>query len=247
MPLSLKFYGVNLYSMNSLGQQWLDQSVTLSSFRGPPLVLVNYVINDLADANLNAVAEFADYWNAPLIGYDTTVGVVSWNTISLFNACQTASKFFTASHLTDYRLPYIPSDFGGSSTVPTTLIPALTGPWIALETVNNNPTKAAWSVLGEGFLRRTDQNHPYRCGMQGVSHFINNAYSGSFNAPPLYAIGSDGNVVGALSRLLKKWNGDAKPSVSQFEALGLAATLRPGLARLCNPALLPELVIAAPV
>lgn len=95
MPLSLKQYGVNLYSMNGLGEQWMDQTVTASTFRGPPIVLVNSVINDPLRPDVIAVADFADYWNAPLIGFDTTVVASSWATAILRNACLAATKFFT--------------------------------------------------------------------------------------------------------------------------------------------------------
>lgn len=239
MPLSLVQYGVNLYAMNALGQTWMQNLVTLGTFRGPPLVLVNPIINDPTDAALVAVADFADYWNAPLVGFDTTVTTPNWAWMTLYNACLANAKFFTMPKMGTFGHPYAPPNDK------TDL--AFTGPWIALEASGNQTTKDAWAVLNTAPFNRTYQNHPYRCGMQGVSYFFQTSYGGIFSNAPLYGIASDGNVVGALSRLTKKWEADATPTVSQYEALYLAAALRPGLARLCNPALLPELVIATPV
>lgn len=237
MPLSLKQYGVNLYSMNALGEQWMDQTVTASTFRGPPIVLVNSVINDPLRPDVIAVADFADYWNVPLIGFDTTVVASSWATAILRNACLAATKFFT--------MPRI-GPFPPLTTATLTASLAFTGPWISIETLGNGTSIDAWNTLAYLSFTRTYQNHPYRCGMQGVSQYVITNY-GVIGAPPLYAIASDGNVVGALSRLRKKWDGDAIPSVSQFEALMVADGVRLGLGRLCNPALIPELVLMAPL
>lgn len=237
MPLSLKQYGVNLYSMNALGEQWMDQTVTASTFRGPPIVLVNTIINDPLRPDVIAVADFADYWNAPLVGFDTTVIAPSWATATLRTACLAAAKFFTMPRIG----PFI---YSTTMTLITSL--AFTGPWISIETLGNGTSIDAWNTLASLGFARTYQNHPYKCGMQGVSQYVITDY-GVISAPPLYAIASDGNVVGALSRLRKKWDGDAIPSVSQFEALMTVAGVRLGLGRLCNPALIPELVLTTPL
>lgn len=239
MPLSLKQYGVNLYSLNALGEAWMRGLVTLGTFRGPPLVVVNTFINDPTDPDLVAVADFADYWNAPLVGFDTQVSTNFWSWQPLYNACLANAKFFTMSKLGPFSHPYVP---------PSTMLNlAFTGPWISLESTGIQRTIEAWTILNTVPFRRTNQNHPYRCGMQGVSYFFQTFYNNYISAPPLYGIGLDGDVVGALSRLTKKWEGDAIPTISQVQALSLAATIRPGLARLCNPAMLPELIITTPV
>lgn len=226
----MKKYGANLYALNALGEAFVDQTVKLTNFRGPPIVGVVTTF-DPTDPDMVALVDFAAFWQAPLVCFDRSIPVSSWETARLLEACRFNSKFSVSNHFQKFDLPINR----------TTLTMPLCGPWVAIETGGPATTIDAWEALGHGFAR-TGQNHPYVCGMQGVSLF-----DAFVNAPPLYAVGLVESVVTALARLKKKWSGDAVPSVSQYQALGLASSLRPGLARLCNPALIPELVLAQPV
>ena len=233
LPCRMPFtqYGTNLYALNALGEAWLSQTVTLATFRGPPMVLVDTVISD-TDPNTLALIDFAAFWNAPLVGFDRSVTVPSWALSVLESAGLAAAKFFTASHILPFALP-----IGNVATAHP-----LCGPWIASEVGGPATTIDAWEALGASSLIRTTQNHPYGCGMQAVSHF-----TATTNAPPLYGIGLALDTIETLTRMQKKWSGDSVTTVAQYQALAVAAAIRPGLARLCNPALLPELVIAEPV
>jgi hypothetical protein len=224
-------YGANLYALNSLGEQWLNQTVTLATFRGPPIVLVTTIMSD-TDSDILAVIDFANYWNGPIVGFDRAVPIGSWSLTELRNAGLAASKFFTMAHTSPFALPI------GSSTVQY----PITGPWLSLETGGPATSVDAWDAIVAGEFIRTTQNHPYGCGMQAVSVFTE-----STNGPPLYGIGLFLDVFEGLTRLQKKWAGESVPTVSQYQALGLAAAIRPGLARLCNAALLPELIVVEPV
>ena len=68
LPYRMPFpqYGANLYALNSLGEQWLNQTVTLATFRGPPIVLVTTTMSD-TDPDILAVVDFANYWNGPRV------------------------------------------------------------------------------------------------------------------------------------------------------------------------------------
>ena len=224
-------YGANLYALNSLGEQWLNQTVTLATFRGPPIVLVTTTMSD-TDPDILAVIDFANYWNGPIVGFDRAVTVGFWNLAALQNAGLAASKFFTMARMSPFALPI------GNSTVSY----PITGPWISIETGGPATTVDAWDAIEAGGFIRTTQNHPYGCGMQAVSVFDANT-----NGPPLYGVGLLLDLIESLTRLQKKWAGASVPTVSQYQALSLAAAIRPGLARLCNAALLPELVVAEPV
>ncbi len=231
MPVTVTRYGVNLFSLNSLGDDWLGHRVTTANFRGPPIVLVSTVV-DGADPDIEAVVAFAALWNAPLIAFDRSVGFGSWALSTLASACIDGGKLFVSNHFQTFDLPI--------GILSTRTLP-ICGPWIALETGGPATTIDAWAALATNNFSRTGQNHPYACGLQGVSHF--NAY---IDAPPLYRVGLT-DVAGDLARLRKKWEGSAVPTVAQYEAIIAAAAIRPGLARLCNPAMLPELVVIAPV
>ena len=77
MPATVTRYGVNLFSLNSLGDDWLGHRVTTANFRGPPIVLVSTIV-DGADPDIEAALAFAAIWNAPLLAFDRSVVVGSW-------------------------------------------------------------------------------------------------------------------------------------------------------------------------
>lgn len=226
MPVTKTRYGANLFSLNALGNIWLDQTVTTTNFRGPPIVLVNTTIDE-TDPAIQAAVDFAAIWNAPLVAFDRSVSYNSWALSTLASACVQGGKICNMTRHRKFDLPV--------GTVTKTL--AISGPWIVFEL--GGPPVDAWTALSTNNFARTGQNHPYVCGMQGVSHFVDGVF-----APPLYRIGFD--VITGLDRLKKKWDGSAIASVSQYADLAVAAAIRPGLARLCNPALLPELVVVPP-
>ena len=228
MPVTVTRYGVNLFSLNSLGNIWLDRTVTTANFRGPPIVVVNTTV-DGADPDIEAAVAFAAVWNAPILAFDRSVVVGSWALPTLVSACLEGGKMFVSNRVQTFNLPF------GNIPLPLPIC----GPWIAF---NQASAIDAWEALRVTSIARTGQNHPYVCGLQGVTNFSD----GGELRPPLYRIG-DSDIPGDLARLRKKWDGSAIPSVAQYEALSAAAALRPGLARLCNPALLPELVLTAPV
>lgn len=228
MPATVTRFGVNLFSLNSLGDVWLDRRVTTANFRGPPIVIINTVI-DGADPDIEAAVAFAAIWDAPLLAFDLSVVVGSWALPTLVSACLEGGKLFVSNRYQTFDLPY--------GNVPLPL--PICGPWIAFDQAS---AIDAWEALRVTSIARTGQNHPYVCGMQGVSHFSDSGESRT----PLYRIG-DADIPGDLAKLRRKWDGSAVPTVSQYETLGAAAAMRPGLARLCNPALLPELVVVAPV
>lgn len=228
MPATVTRYGVNLFSLNALGNIWMDRTVTTANFRGPPIVLVSTIV-DGADPDIEAAVAFAAIWNAPLLAFDRSVVVGSWALSTLVSACLEGGKLFVSNRYQTFNLPF------GNIQLPLPIC----GPWIALDQAS---AIDAWEALRVTSIARTGQNHPYVCGMQGVSHFS----GGGELRPPLYNIG-DSDVSGDLARLRKKWDGSAVPTAAQYEALNAMNLIRPGLARLCNPALLPELALIAPV
>ena len=224
-------YGTNLFALNSLGEIWLNRAVTVANFRGPPLVLVNTNLFD-TDPEVLAVIDFANYWNAPIVGFDRSVGFGAWAISTLRSACFDAERFFTMPLTGTFSLPV------GNSTTHK----PITGPWVSIESGGPATSVDAWDAIVAGDFIRTTQRHPYGCGMQGVSVFTDN-----MSAPPLYGIGLGLDTITALARMVKKWSGDSVATVAQHQALAAAASLRPGLARLCNPALLPELILVEPI
>lgn len=241
----MKNYGSNLYAFNARGEAWLDRSVTRSTFNGPPLVFaMQSIANPVEPADITAIVSFAATWDAPLVGFNISDALppASWNAAPLLAGCASAAAngCFSVS-------PIVSAD-----ALP--IISRLTGPWIAYarQTVGFGPDPAsrdAWDALAFWKFQRSSQHHRYQLGMQGVSWFTPSPLQDELGSP-LYVLPYSVDRAAQLAVLTAKWQiSESKlrnPTVSQHENLANAAALRPGLARLCNPGLIPELALARP-
>jgi len=219
-------YYPGLYSGNSAGDDVLQHTVTASNFKGPPLVAVYGTTADRF-VNESEVDDFASAFNAPLViitdqidGTGRAAYVAACNAMGpLYKSNRRGSPVFV------------------SNTTPSTPI-VYGGPLLALGTTDPNidsSVAVAWLVAE--MTSRTTQNHPYQLGMQGVSTFTTDGNL----SPPVYRIGPD--IVDGLQQVQKKWQGKTVTTVSQYQALMTAAIGRPGLAALCNAALVPFIVL----
>lgn len=215
-----------LYSGNDAGYDVLSHAVTSTNFKGPPLVAVYGTTADRF-VNESEVDDFASAFNAPLViitdqidGTGRAAYVVACNAMGpLYKSNRRGSPVFV------------------SNTTPSTPI-VYGGPLLAIGTTDPNidsSVAVAWLVAE--MTSRTTQNHPYQLGMQGVSTFTTDGNL----SPPVYRIGPD--IVDGLQQVQKKWQGKTVTTVSQYQALMTAAIGRPGLAALCNAALVPFIVL----
>lgn len=226
------FYSTGLWSLNSLGDDFLSYTVTSTTFRGPAMVLVIEQLN----FDYTLIVDFAAQWNAPLVlvrGSTINGASVLW----LRGAYAAIGKFYDSARTRQPRRP----------TSPSTDVPAVFGgPYIIAGSTQGDVDVAAphaWDLAIT--YSRTSQNHPYGAGMQAVSVFDNATNNLS---PPVYKL-SPGDVAIAsdLKTLTKKWQGDAVVTVAQYQALMAAAVARPGLASKINASLIPYVLLAQPV
>lgn len=221
-----------LFSANTRGLDFLNFNVNASNFRGPPIAAVYGAPEGVVF--VDDVVAFADSFDAPLVVFDDTSGATAFNYFK--SACNAVGYLYKSNRI---GTPV----FVSQTTATTPVIYG--GPFLGLGTTDSFRALSvflAWTLLALG-MSRTTQNHPYRLGMQGVSNFT---ADGNLS-PPVFQVGGTGRSIPLdLDDLKKKWLGQAVTTTSQYQALLDAAVARPGLAALCNAALVPYLVIDDP-
>lgn len=229
--MALTTYAPGLYAANALAVAFLNRTVNQTNFRGLPIVGVFRGAGALqpSDEGLVALVDFAAAFNAPLVVMDDSASTQA--TDYLFASAQACAKLFDTAKT---KQPVF-VDNGISSPV------VFSGPFIAVGTSDPNRTSSvafAWTTATA--YSRTSEYQPYGAGMMAVSWFTTAGNLG----PPVFVVGS--GVEADLLQLKKRWQGDAVTSTSQYQAVQDAAVARPGLARLCNAALVPYIVLTIP-
>lgn len=222
-----------LFSANSRGFDFLSLNVTQANFRGPPVGVCYGAPEGIVF--IDEVVAFVDSFDAPCVVFDSTAGTTAFDYYRA--ACNAVGYLYKSNRM---GTPVVVTP----TTGPTSVI--MGGPFLGVGTTDAFRALSvylAWTAAASG-MSRTTQNHPYLLGMHGVSAF---AEDGTNLSPPVYQIGGTGRVVADdLNALKKKWLGQAVTTTSQYQLLLDAAVARPGLAALCNAALVPFLVLEDP-
>lgn len=225
--MALVQFAPNFYSANAHGQAFLSKSLTLTSFRGPPITACIFGVSP-ASAVLASLVGFAATFDAPLVLFSAT----SSQGLSVLRlACDSVGRFYDSAKL---QKPVLVE---GTTRTPV----IFGGPFIAAGTSQPSIDAAAvWAWSCATTLQRTSQNHPYQLGMHGVSDF---SMAGAMS-PPVYKLTP--NYLNDVDQLTKRWQGKTVTATSQYQTLLDAAVSRPGLAAKINACLVPYIVLAAP-
>lgn len=218
---------------NDQGKQVLSRSVSASTYRGLPLLLLceDGAVLSAGDFRFQAVAQFAlslAYPSAahppPLIGI-STAELSSVATMATIDAgLRDLSKFEDSAH----THKSLWSD--GRSRVET--LPC--GPILAVSLLTNTisaVSNAAWNTLSPRYTRSGKQGL-FKIGSYAVGHGDPEGLTG----PPVYPmVGS--TCVTYLEKLLQVWRGFVSPVVADYAFIQAADSLRRGLSKRTAPAL----------
>lgn len=233
MPFSLVevFYGV--YAGNLRGLEFVA-GPSRTNWRGPPIIgfaVTPFFPLPSTDRNIPALQTLAERYDAPLLIVDRGLSPA-------------VRSFLYATHMSSVLLAYggEPATADASGAAPV----ALTGPFIAVQaaTVGGSvvaSAQEAWSVASD--YQRTTWGHPYKIGMQAVSHF------GDFDeGPPVYVLPASSSkpIDTYVKELGDRWSGKYLPIAADYALLAAADTARPGLQRRTNAVLASLLQLTVP-
>lgn len=225
-------YANGLFSLNSLGDDFLSYTITTTTFRGPAAVLV---IDELT-FDYTLVVDFIAQFNGPLVM--VRQGVIDAAGVAYLRAAyDQIGRFYDSARARKPRLP---------TSAMSDIQVVFGGPFIAAGRIDADVDAAAikaWALATT--YSRTTQNQAFGVGMQAVSTF---STSNDNLSPPVYKLtAGNAGIASDLKALTKKWQGDAVGSISQYQALTSAAVARPGLASKVNAVLIPQVLLAQPV
>lgn len=213
---------------NATGSSIVNRTTTVDGFKGPPLIAVCPSFTTALDPKWVYLRDVI----APQLRDCPIIGCAPNEPTLAFNACLvTSSRFHDASA----RRSFVWSDGKPFE------YPLMTGPIIAMPTADTEGANIvvmsqAWGLASR--WHRTDQNHPYKYGMQAIGPTPREGYF----TPPVYKI-SHATWRADLDALISTWLKGGQPTVQDLQALGAYETGIPGISRHVNPILMRFLVL----